>query len=508
MEASSEKKFRDTVLDEIGLELTPDLKRKVFAATRLLVIKKFEEYSKKESERLGKTFSKNKAVKEFCHSLGINRGTYYGYLRRYRNGGITAFLQPRRPRNAEYVEAILPIVLKIMEPRKGYKTTRDKLLPICRQKGLKAPSYNTFKAIADSNGLADILLPRKKVYFRKSREIHLSKKTQVPLSKRIMKDGRVVWATLRVEINDPLSCLNQLRNLIKQEPSIPPDRKELSLDFFRRQNNIVSPDHRNYGCVCLHRSLTLGEKEVLDRYKTTGLIKERRIATGLLMISENRSLLEIMMETGCSRGTIYKWLRKFKKNGIGFIKTKVDRTTNNEELRERPERLLRILRDKPKDYGINRTTWIQKDLVRVYEKKYGKKLCQRTIRDTLKKVNHTWKSTRMYVPSRDPEYREKIKKVLHTLQNMGPKDAFFFIDEAGPYQVKKYGGKSWTEKGTTKFVPQFQTSKGSVTLIGALNAVKNQVVMFFTKHKDTKAVVALIRVLYFKYMHCDTLHIT
>ena len=95
--------------------------------------------------------------------------------------------------------------------------------------------------------------------------------------------------------------------------------------------------------------------------------------------------------------------------------------------------------------------------------------------------------------SPDPNYKEKTQKVLDTLRNLGPKDAFFFVDEAGPWQVKKYGGESLTRKGEVKIVPQFQTPKGRVSFIGALDALKNQVIHIPIKSKDTKAVIALIQ---------------
>jgi transposase len=508
MEAPAEKEFRETVLDEIDSELATDLKRKIFAASRLLLIKRFEEHLKKEADRLGTKFRKTKVIEEYCSALGIHRGTYYDLLQKYREHGIAGLFRQRRQRASKFSADLIPVTLAILEPGKGYKTTYDKLVDICEQKGLKTPSYRTFINIAAAYGLTGVLVPGKATQLQKARRSHAPGKPEISPTHSSIKDGQYLWTTLKVDLRDPLSCLGQLWELIDQEPSFSEDRRNILLHFLDKYSHLTTYDPRKYCMAYLSPPLTEDEKKKLEAHKAGNHVYRKKRATAILMANDNLSMLEIVMELDCHVGTVYDWLRKFREKGVDFVLAKKDFSKNNEELKERTDRLIRILRQSPHDYNINRTTWIQKDLVRVYEKEYGKTLSGATIRLALKKANHTWKSARSFVPTPDPEYRQKTKKVMETLHNMEPKDAFFFIDEAGPYQVKKWGGKSWTEKGTTKFVPQFQTPKGRVSLIAALDAVKNQVVMFFTKHKNTKAVIALIRVLYFKYHHYKTLYIT
>src|SRR5262249_61717566 len=59
-----------------------------------------------------------------------------------------------------------------------------------------------------------------------------------------------------------------------------------------------------------------------------------------------------------------------------------------------------------------------------------------------------------------------VEVILQTLQTLGDTETLFFIDELGPLAVKKYGGRSFVKKGKALVVPQLQTPKGSIVLVG------------------------------------------
>lgn len=318
----------------------------------------------------------------------------------------------------------------------------------------------------------------------------------------------ILWATFKIDMNDPLASLKQLRGIISKGPNTAPKAKNASLRFLDdcvAASNVKAP---KYKPVWLGRQLTDEEIQKLEGYKRRGNENQRRRAVGLLMANDHHTMPEILNVTGRSEATLYRWFKIFLKEGIGFVETKIDRTKNNPELRERKDRIVKILHCQPKDYDINRTSWYLKDITKVYEKDYDKSLSLRSIRDAIKKTNYSWRRAKKVLTSPDPEYREKTKKVLDTLHNLGRNDAFFFIDEGGPYAVKKWGGKSLTPKGTTKVVPQSQKPKGRVLFIGALDALKNQVNLFFITSKNTAAVVTLIKVLFYKYQGYSTLYLT
>lgn len=322
------------------------------------------------------------------------------------------------------------------------------------------------------------------------------------------KNKKLARVTFNIDLNDPLQCIKDLKSIIENNPGIAPEVKAVALRFFKHCRRYTRPGGYKYRRLSLDHPLTDDEIRKLERYRKGVNKNHRKRATAILMANKNCSLLDIIMEADCGWQTVYKWIRKFKENGVGFIETKKDRTKNNEELRKRGHRIIKIIHHSPKDYGINRTSWIYRDIAKVYKNKYDKNLDAASIRKVLKDANYTWRSARRVLTSPDPKYRQKTKKVLDTLRNLGSNDAFFFVDESGPWQVRKYGGKSWTKRGESKYYPQIQKPKGRVTFIGALDAVKNQVVWFFTKSKNTAAVVCLIKVLFFKYHKYSTINLT
>ena len=85
---------------------------------------------------------------------------------------------------------------------------------------------------------------------------------------------------------------------------------------------------------------------------------------------------------------------------------------------------------------------------------------------------------------------------------------FFFIDELGPLQVRKYGGRCYTPRGEKPTYPQNQRSKGSITLYGALSATTNQVTWFYGETKDTAAMIDLVEILFNQYHDKSKIYIT
>jgi hypothetical protein len=55
-------------------------------------------------------------------------------------------------------------------------------------------------------------------------------------------------------------------------------------------------------------------------------------------------------------------------------------------------------------------------------------------------------------------------------------EAFFSINEFGPFAVKMRGGKALQPPGKVRRVPQWQKSKGSLIVTAALELSRNQVI--------------------------------
>ena len=178
------------------------------------------------------------------------------------------------------------------------------------------------------------------------------------------------------------------------------------------------------------------------------------------------------------------------------------------EIRSATRALIEILHHKPKVYGINRSNWTQGSLAVAYETLYGQRPSKSTVSRLLKQAGPSWKKSRRVLTSPDPHYREKVELLLNTLQSLKADEDLFFIDELGPLQVKRYGGRSYTPKGATPTHPQNQHSKGSITLYGALSATTNQVTWFYGKTKDSAGIIDLAEMLFNQYHAKSKIYLT
>ena len=98
--------------------------------------------------------------------------------------------------------------------------------------------------------------------------------------------------------------------------------------------------------------------------------------------------------------------------------------------------------------------------------------------------------------------------LLQTLQSLGNGEMLFFVDELGPMQVKRYGGRCHSAKKGTPTHPQTQPSKGTITLYGALSATTNQVTWLYGDAKDTAAMIGLVELLLNQYHGKSKIFIT
>jgi transposase len=166
------------------------------------------------------------------------------------------------------------------------------------------------------------------------------------------------------------------------------------------------------------------------------------------------------------------------------------------EMRSAARALIEILHHKPKNYGINRSNWTQASLAEAFGKVYGRRPAKGTVGSLLREAGLSWKKSRKVLTSPDPRYREKVDLLLQTLRSLTVNEDLFFIDELGPLQVKRYGGRCYEPKGQTPTHPQSQKSKGSITLYGALSAITNQMTWFYGTTKDSAGIIDLVEILF------------
>ena len=117
----------------------------------------------------------------------------------------------------------------------------------------------------------------------------------------------------------------------------------------------------------------------------------------------------------------------------------------------------------------------------------------------IKRAGNRWKQARVTLTSKDSEYRHKVEVIHQTLSQLKDDEAFFSIDEFGPFAVKMQGGKSMQGPKQLRMVPQWQTSKGSLIVSAALDLSRNQVLHFFSERKNTSETIKLIELIRREY---------
>ena len=148
--------------------------------------------------------------------------------------------------------------------------------------------------------------------------------------------------------------------------------------------------------------------------------------------------------------------------------TKCTRKFDNEAVKQA---VFGVLHEPPSNYGINRTTWIMPDLSRVLREK-GRPACPQVIRKITKAAGYRWRKARIVLTSADPDYTEKLDHIRSILSKLRPDEAFFSIDEFGPFAVKMQPGRALCAPGEQRVVPQWQKSRGCMIVTAALELSK------------------------------------
>ena len=155
------------------------------------------------------------------------------------------------------------------------------------------------------------------------------------------------------------------------------------------------------------------------------------------------------------------------------------------------DKVFEILHSPPSSHGINRTRWEMKYIQQVMLKS-GLKISQQNIRKIIRDAGYRFRKAKKVLTSTDPNYQEKLQEITKILSNLGSREKFFSIDEYGPFSIKIQGGKSLVAPGEVKTIPQWQQSKGSLILTGALELSTNQMTYFYSDAKNTKEMIKLI----------------
>ncbi len=369
----------------------------------------------------------------------------------------------------------------------GKYRRRAAVVRFCYEKRFSVTSFYRWRHKYRTHGI-EALLPS---YGNKGKTSAIKRKRKIPAH---------IW----IDPSQPLKCLSQLLEIIESHPELANPAGLTAAAYLKSELRLLKPANG----LILGRELTKEEREILEAYRASRHKNHSAKAAVLLMASEGRSMKEISKASGRSYTSIYRHLRFFKERGIDFIETKLDPAGRERVWQQRKTRLIDILHGTPALYGINRTSWTYPTIRDAYRQVYGESLSGHALKRIIKEAGYSWRRARKVLTSPDPEYRDKVLQLLDALQGMKAGEAFFFIDEAGPWRVKKYGGKALGPREITRTIPEVQEAKGAVNLIAALEATSNQVVWSFIRSKGSASLVALLEVLKEKYSDAPRICVT
>lgn len=254
----------------------------------------------------------------------------------------------------------------------------------------------------------------------------------------------------------------------------------------------------------------LGEiKELKTLLQTAayGQLKERNRAMSILAcyrgipFSVTGRLLHISRKSVCRYLKCYQadsFNASFIRQSSRLLKAKDEKNI---------DAVFSLLHYPPSHFGINRTSWIMKDLKNCLEEQ-GVCLSKQVIGEIIKRAGYKWKKAKVVLTSNDPQYKQKLEHIKEILSSLGKDERFFSCDEFGPFAVKMKAGRKLVAPGEYPKVPQWQKSKGNLILTAALELSTNQVTHFYSKKKDTDEMVRLLDVLLKEYKGCTRVYLS
>ena len=239
------------------------------------------------------------------------------------------------------------------------------------------------------------------------------------------------------------------------------------------------------------------QQAVLDHVLSPRILERRR---AIVMLAHWRGVRpsRLCRSLQLSPVTYRRCLQMFAEGGAAALfkrRKNPHRKWDNEEVKSA---VFETLHQPPGNFGINRTTWKIADLSRVLKEK-GQPAGEDVIRKITRDAGYRWRKARIVLTSSDPEFSTKVDHIREILGNLASDEAFFSIDEYGPFAIKDQPGRSLTAPGEQRLVQQWQRSRGSITMTAAIELASNQVTHFYSEKKNTAEMLRMMSVLTEQY---------
>jgi transposase len=238
-----------------------------------------------------------------------------------------------------------------------------------------------------------------------------------------------------------------------------------------------------------------------------GGAEDRRRAIAVLASRSGLPSRLVCDSLNICRQTYRRYVRLFDEGGTATLfPTRVSphRKFDSERVKNA---VFQILHQPPSNFGINRTTWKMADLSRTMNEA-GEPAGEDVIRTIIKRAGYRWRKARVVLTSNDAEFSEKIHRIQSILSGLKSDEAFFSIDEFGPFAVKVQPGRALVGPNEQRVVPQWQKSKGSLIVTASIELRSNQITHFFSAKKNTDEMIRMMLALVAQYSNYRKLYLS
>lgn len=414
-----------------------------------------------------------KSIREMARERGISRNT----VKR-----ILSSDMPRSYRRAEQPNSKFKAVVEHLRLTPGLMsggtraTAKDVHLHLEKHLTIKC-SYSTvcraIRAVRSKDDIWDLALDQITSLNRKEATAFLRRITSLP--------KLAAWNRILSEDKSTVKSRNN-----------EDERNREAFDWIRMvQNGHVSSE--NLGVALAASDV----EKVLGRIRGGGL---RNSNKGIAVLAKARGLSAraVCQYLAISRNSFRSYNNRYERQGLEDLFLNGRRRVRKAENESLKAAVFTLLHEPPSKHGFNRTSWKMGDLTSVL-KSYGNPVCPAVVREITKAAGYKWRKAKIVLTSNDPEFSAKLAKVQETLRSLGPNEAFFSIDEFGPFSIKSKAGRVLVPPGESPAVAQWQKSRGCLILTAALELSTNQISHFYSTKKNTDEMIKMMQVLIEEY---------
>jgi transposase len=310
---------------------------------------------------------------------------------------------------------------------------------------------------------------------------------------------------------EPQAARKNLERLIK--PIFSPQSRRFQRGRERRERAFEWMRNVLQGAMALDivtkelGEVPLSELEELVSAATGGKLSMRNKSMTVLGRLRGISCASIRCFLQVSKQTSLNYWKLFRQGGTKLLFAKSSRSTKKSDADSLKRAVFTLLHSPPAAHNINRTTWRMVDLQKILSEQY-QPLGRDVIRRVIKEAGFKWRRARIVLTSKDPDYRTKLEAITKILSELKPDEAFFSIDEYGPFAVKQKGGIKRVAPGEQYVVQQWQKSRGWMILTAALELSRNQVSHFYSRKKNTDEMIKMADLLRCQYRACSTIYLS